>query len=159
MRSIYKIGRECGPVKVKSNMYRVTVCAKSPVRSTCHYCIVPENHSTLQFFSLCWCISWDTAYRISLFWDKNFLSESKYKGPHPITKVTWLNSVQLLLYLDAIPCICSQIKSFYLLIIKFVVHNPNTHTNATKKQQGVVTPRDDTIMRLPFTRQDFWRIL
>ena len=112
------------------------MCAKSPGRSSCHDCIVSGYHRALQFIYLCRCISWDTAYKISLFLDKNFLSGSKYKGPHPIAKVTRLNSIQLLLYMDAIPCICSQIKSFYLMITKFVVHDPNTHTNATKKTAG-----------------------
>ena len=43
--------------------------------------------------------------------------------------------------------------------MKLLVQGPNRHTKLTKKLQGAVTPRDDTIMRLPYTGQDFWRIL
>ena len=73
--------------------------------------------------------------------------------------MTRLISVQLLLYLDAVPCICSQIDSFCPKSMRLLVQGPNRHTKLAEELQGAVAPRDDAIVRLPYTGQDFWRIL
>ena len=113
-----------------------TVCAKSPVRSTCHYCVVPGSRSALQFFSLCWCVSWEAAHQVSLPWVRDCRSGTKYGRPYPVAKVTRLYSTQLLLYLDAIPCICSQIDNFCPKSMRLLVQGPNRHTELTRKTAG-----------------------
>ena len=116
--------------------YSYTVCAKSPVRSTCHYCVVPGSRSALQFFSLCWCVSWEAAHQVSLPWVRDCRSGTKYGRPYPVAKVTRLYSTQLLLYLDAIPCICSQIGNFCPKSMRLLVQGPNRHTELTRKTAG-----------------------
>ena len=39
------------------------------------------------------------------------------------------------------------------------MQGPNRHTKLAEELQGAVAPRDDAIVRLPYTGQDFWRIL
>ena len=43
--------------------------------------------------------------------------------------------------------------------MRLLVQGPNRHTKLAEELQGAVAPRDDAIVRLPYTGQDFWRIL